>query len=383
MSVLIRLTSVAHSDGLVQSRPQSSLSVLSGNASPARRSSSSQAFSPSQPASSSSNLPSNPLQQKLSRAAAGLSASSSSSRDLAGLAGLSRRGSVRPAPTDSQDRRASSPTPSPSSTPTPAPRPLVTTRPPRPSSTLSQTTSAGLPRPSAISTGRIPTRPGSSASTHSRLSRPSSVASNIEGEDDRPSSRTSQSQLLAEQTTEGRRSAASIRTLEAQEETSDPIEELQATPKASTVAEPRRYGRGLAQSLIAKQSARKEATNNATNNSNNNNDARADGPSDQSDPADFFRAARSQRAASSIPENILVGTIQSVPSNETNNPAGPDRGGEVSKPVARQIEEMANKIRRFEARRVEDAERIKSLELKVGEGDRQAEDLQKLTSRSC
>jgi hypothetical protein len=147
--------------------------------------------------------------------------------------------------------------------------------------------------------------------------------------------------------------------------------------------EPRRYGRGLAQSLIAKQSARKEATNNTINNSNNNNDARADGPSDQSDPADFFRAARSQRAASSIPENTLVGTAQSVALNETNNPAGSDRGGEVSKPVARQIEEMANKIRRFEARRVEDAERIKSLELKVGEGDRQAEDLQKLTSRSC
>lgn len=115
-----------------------------------------------------------------------------------------------------------------------------------------------------------------------------------------------------------------------------------------------------------------------------NNAARADGASDQSDPADFFRAARSQRAASSIPENILTGITQSVASNEiTNNPAGPDRGGEVSKPVARQIEEMANKIRRFEARRVEDAERIKSLELKVGEGDRQAEDLQKLTSRSC
>jgi hypothetical protein len=366
----------------VQSRPQSSLSVLSGNASPARRSSSSQAFSPSQPASSSSNLPSNPLQQKLSRAAAGLSASSSSSRDLAGLAGLSRRGSFRPAPVDSQDRRASSPTPSPSSTPTPAPRPVITTRPPRPSSTLSQTTSAGLPRPSAISTGRIPTRPGSSASTHSRLSRPSSVASNIEGEDDRPSSRASQSQLLAERTTEGRRSAASIRTLEVQEEASDPIEELQATPKASTTVEPRRYGRGLAQSLIAKQSARKEATNDITGNSNNIA-ARADGPSDQSDPADFFRAARSQRAAGSILENILVGTAQTVPSNETSNSAGPDRGGEVSKPVARQIEEMANKIRRFEARRVEDAERIKSLELKVGEGDRQAEDLQKLTSRSC
>jgi hypothetical protein len=192
--------------------------------------------------------------------------------------------------------------------------------------------------------------------------------------------------LLAERITEGRQSAASTRTLEVQEETSDPIEELQATPKASTVAEPRRYGRGLAQSLIAKQSARKEATNNAINNSNNNNDAKADGPSDQSDPADFFRAARSQRAASSIPENILTGTTQSVASNEiTNNPAGglTDRGGEVSKPVARQIEEMANKIRRFEARRVEDAERIKSLELKVGEGDRQAEDLQKLTSRSC
>lgn len=94
------------------------------------------------------------------------------------------------------------------------------------------------------------------------------------------------------------------------------------------------------------------------------------------DPADVFRAAREHRAAQSY---------QSGPKNsdDTNQAqlAKAQHSLQGSRPQAKELEDLKIKIRVLEGRRVEDAERIKSLEAKALEAETQAQTREKLRTR--
>jgi dynactin 1 len=315
--------------------------LSAGSSSPARKTSVTQNFSPSRP-SPARAASFNPLQQRLNRAA-GMPSSSISSRNLAGLASSGspdKRGSAGPHAAVSglveRSRSQPSPTPSPSSTPTPAPRPPITGRVVRPSSSLSQTTTSGLPAPEAISTGTRPSsRASSVASSRTRISRPSSVASDID-----PASRAESRQSNFDHHTEGRTSVASVREIE------EEVEELQATPKASL--EPRKFGRGLAQGLAARAIQKPTAEESQSG-------------GDNVSPADIFRAARDQRAGSTVP-TVTEQMAHSGSSNVLAEQA-------AARVHSRETEDLRIKVRVLEARRAEDAERIKNLEVKALQAD--------------
>lgn len=130
------------------------------------------------------------------------------------------------------------------------------------------------------------------------------------------------------------------------------IEQLQDTPRPS--AEPRKFGRGLAQNLASQQAVR----------------SRPNDPSDSDsvgdNPADVFRAARLQRAT--ISSEAVVANTAVVPASD------------ASRVAVREVEDLRIKIRVLEGRRAEDAERIKTLESKALEAETDAQAKEKLRS---
>ena len=150
----------------------------------------------------------------------------------------------------------------------------------------------------------------------------------------------------------------------------EPIEELQATPKAAI--EPRRFGRGLAQNLVATRPSSTYEHGESSREANGSGQ----------NPADVFRAARTLRAAASAADPLNHGTHQGGTTLEVPDAPGADREG--SRVFIRELEEMRAKIRKHESKRAEDADRIKALEARALETEGLAQNTQKLKgTRGC